>query len=64
MIKIVSLTSPLPDVSRLSSPRPRLRHGRRPNLTLNIGLKAREKIRSGRKEDMRFEGEGGAGVLH
>ena len=24
----------------------------------------REKIRSGRKEDMRFEGEGGAGELH
>ena len=28
-IKIVRLTSPLPDVLRLSSPRPRLRHSRR-----------------------------------
>ena len=39
-MKIVGLTSLLPDVLRLSSPRPRLRHGRRlallprPNLTL------------------------------
>ena len=42
VIKIARLTSPLPDVLRLSSPRPRLRHGRllalfsRPNLTLNL----------------------------
>ena len=41
-MKIVRLTSPLTDVLRLSSPRPRLRHGRRlaflsrPNLTLNL----------------------------
>ena len=42
VMKIVRLTSPLPDVLRLSSPRPKLRHGRRlallsyPNLTLNL----------------------------
>ena len=41
-IKIARLTSPLSDVLRLSSPRPRLRHGRRlallfrPNQTLNL----------------------------
>ena len=41
-MKIVKLTSPLPDVLRLSSPRLRLRHGRRlallscPNLILNL----------------------------
>ena len=40
--KIARLTSPLPDVLRLSSPKPRLRHGRRlvllsrPNLILNL----------------------------
>ena len=40
-MKIIRLTSPLPDVLHLSSPRPRLRHGRQlvllsyPNLTLN-----------------------------
>ena len=42
VVKIVSLTSPLPDMPRLSSPRPRLGHGRRLallshlNLTLNL----------------------------
>ena len=41
VMKIARLTSPLPDVLRLSSPKPRLRHGRRlallspPNLTPN-----------------------------
>ena len=40
-MKIIRLTSPLPDVLHLSLPRPRLRHGRQlvllshPNLTLN-----------------------------
>ena len=42
VMKIARPTSPLLDVHRLSSPRPRLRHGRRlalfsrPNLTLNL----------------------------
>ena len=42
VMKIARLTSPLPDVPRLSLPRPKLRHGRRlallfhPNLTLNL----------------------------
>ena len=42
VMKIARLTSPLLDVPRQSSPRPRLRHGRRPallfhlNLTLNL----------------------------
>ena len=42
VMNIARLTSPLPDMLRLSSPRPRLRHGRRlalffcPNLTLNL----------------------------
>ena len=42
VIKIARLTSPFPDVPRQSSPRPRLRHGRRfallshPNLNLNL----------------------------
>ena len=42
VMKIASLTSPLLDVHRLSSPRPKLRHGRllallsRANLTLNL----------------------------
>ena len=42
VMKIARLTSSLPDAHRLSSPRPRLRHGRRlallsrPNLTLNL----------------------------
>ena len=42
VMKIAKLTSPLPDLLRLSSPSPRLRHGRRlallshPSLTLNL----------------------------
>ena len=42
VMKIARLTSPLLDASRQSSPKPRLRHGRRlalllhPNLTLNL----------------------------
>ena len=42
VMKVARLTSPLPDVHRLLSPRPKLRHGRRlahlsrPNLTLNL----------------------------
>ena len=42
VMKMARLTSPLPDVFRLSSPRPRLRHDRRlallsrPNRTLNL----------------------------